>query len=69
MFILALHFSIRNTWRLEKVSGALVAIAGAALFIGALTPLARRSGQLLAGLALAAGGVLFVLAVRFGTLP
>ena len=36
------------------------------LFVGAVTPLARRTGQIFGGLSLAASGVLFVLAVRYG---
>jgi hypothetical protein len=34
-----------------------------------MTPMARRLGQILGGLALAASGVLFVLAVRYGVRP
>jgi len=34
-----------------------------------VTPLARRTGQLFGGVALAASGVLFVLAVRYGVRP
>lgn len=69
MHILALSFNHKDALRLEEVAGALAAIAGAALFVGAMTPLARRTGQLLGGLALAAAGVLLVLAVRYGARP
>ena len=69
MFILALHFNAKSTLRVEEVAGALAAIAGAAIFFGAMTPMARRFGQVLGGLALAAAGVLFVLAVRYGIRP
>jgi hypothetical protein len=69
MHLLALHFTARNTLRVEKLAGALAAIAGALLLVGAMTPMARRIGQLFGGLALAAGGILFVLAVRYGVRP
>jgi hypothetical protein len=67
--LLALHFNAKDTLRAEEVAGVLAAIAGAALLLGAMTPFARRFGQLLGGLALAAAGVLFVLAVRYGVRP
>jgi hypothetical protein len=67
--LLALHFNAKDTLRVEEVAGALAAIGGALLFVGALTPFARRFGQLLGGLAIAAAGVLFVLAVRYGIRP
>jgi len=67
--LLAVHFNARDTLRVEEIAGALAAVAGAALFLGALTPFARRFGQLLGGVALAGAGVLFVLAVRYGVHP
>ena len=69
MSILALAFTAHQTARVEEIAGALAAIAGAALFFGAMTPMARRTGQIFGGLALAAAGVLFVLAVRYGVRP
>jgi hypothetical protein len=69
MVILALHFNAHKTLRVEEIAGALAAIAGAALLIGAMTPMARRMGQIFGGLALLASGVLFVLAVRYGVHP
>ena len=69
MHLLALHFNPRDTLRVEEVAGALAALAGVLLFLGAVTPLARRTGQIFGGLALAAAGVLLVLAVRFGVRP
>lgn len=69
MHLLAIHFSAHRTLRVEEIAGALAAIAGAALFVGAATPFGRRFGQLLGGVALAAAGVLFVLAVRYGVRP
>jgi hypothetical protein len=67
--LLALHFNMRDTLRVEEIAGALAALSGALLFFGAVTPLARRTGQLFGGVALAASGVLFVLAVRYGVRP
>ena len=69
MHILALSFTAKSTLRIEEVAGALAAIAGALLFVGAMTPLARRTGQIFGGLSLAASGVIFVLAVRYGIRP
>jgi hypothetical protein len=69
MHLLALSFKAHETLRIEEIAGALAAIAGAALFFGAMTPMGRRAGQIIAGLGLAAAGVLFVLAVRYGVHP
>jgi hypothetical protein len=69
MHLLAIHFNAHDTLRVEEIAGALAAIAGAALFLGATTPFARRFGQLLGGAALAGAGVLLVLAVRYGVRP
>jgi hypothetical protein len=69
MYILALSFNAHQTLRVEEMAGALAAIAGGALLFGALSPLARRVGQICGGLALLAAGVLFVLAVRYGVRP
>jgi len=69
MHILALSFAAKRTLRVEEIAGALAALAGVLLFVGAMTPLARRTGQLFGGLALAASGVLVVLAVRYGVRP
>jgi hypothetical protein len=69
MHLVALSFNAHQTLRVEEISGALAAIAGAALLFGPMTPMARRMGQIFGGLALAAAGVLFVLAVRYGVHP
>jgi hypothetical protein len=69
MFLLALNFDAHQTLRVEEIAGALAAIAGAALMLGALAPLARRTGQIFGGLSLLAAGVVFVLAVRYGVHP
>jgi Ca2+/H+ antiporter len=69
MHLLALSFNQHRTLRLEEVAGGLAVLAGAALFHGAAAPLARRTGQLIGGFLLAASGVVFVLAVRYGVRP
>jgi hypothetical protein len=69
MSILALAFKAHETARVEEIAGALTAIAGALLFFGAMSPMARRVGQIFAGIALMGAGVLFVLAVRYGVRP
>jgi hypothetical protein len=69
MHLLALSFNARDTLRVEEIAGALAALAGVALFFGAMTPFMRRFGQLLGGAALAAAGILFLLAVRYGVRP
>jgi hypothetical protein len=69
MVILALHFSAHKPLRVEEIAGALAAIAGAALLFSSMTPMARRIGQTVGGLALLVAGVLFVLAVRYGVHP
>jgi hypothetical protein len=69
MFTLALTFKAHQTARLEEVVGALAAIAGAAFFVGGITPMGRRVGLISGGIALAASGVIFVLAVRYGVHP
>jgi hypothetical protein len=69
MSTLAVHFNRHDTLRVEEVAGLLMLIAGAALFVGSITPMARRSGQIFGGLALLAAGLLFLLAVRYGVNP
>jgi hypothetical protein len=69
MYLLALHFNAKDTLRAEEIVGALAALGGVLLFIGAMTPFARRFGQLFGGIAIAAAGVLLVLAVRYGVRP
>ena len=69
MHLLALAFNAKKTLRMEELAGALIAIGGALLCLGALTPFMRRPGQIFGGLGVAAGGVLFVLAVRYGLHP
>jgi hypothetical protein len=69
MTFLALTFKAHQTARLEEIVGALAAIAGAVFFLGGITPMGRRIGLIFGGIALAASGVIFVLAVRYGVRP
>lgn len=55
-----------NGIRLAEVAFALAAVAGGLLFLGAVTPFGRRAGNLLGGVALAAAGVLGVVATHWG---
>jgi hypothetical protein len=66
MLTLALVFKAHETARMEEVAGALIAVGGGLLIVGALAPLARRTSQIVSGIAFAVAGVLFVLAVRYG---
>jgi hypothetical protein len=52
--------------RLAELGFLLAAIAGALLLIGAIVPFGRRTGTGLAGLALAGGGVLMIVATHWG---
>ncbi len=56
------HTSIR----IAEVGFALAAIAGGLLFLGAITPFGRKSGNLLGGACLAAGSVLVIVAIHWG---
>ncbi len=55
-----------NGIRLAEVGFALAAIAGLLFLFGGMTPFMRRGGMALGGLALAAGGVLLVVASHWG---
>jgi hypothetical protein len=52
--------------RLAELGFLLAAIAGALLLLGAILPFGRRLGAGIGGLALAAGGVLLVVATHWG---
>ena len=52
--------------RIAELGFLLGAVAGAVLALGAVTPFGKRGGNLLAGIALAAGSVLLIVAVRWG---
>jgi hypothetical protein len=64
--LLALSFSVNSTRRLEELAALLGVVAGALLALGAVIPLSRRAGQLIAGFALIAAGVLAILALHYG---
>jgi hypothetical protein len=55
-----------NGIRLAELGFALAAVAGGVLAFGSLMPFGRRGGMFFAGLALAAGGVLLVVATHWG---
>jgi len=55
-----------NGIRLAELGFLLAAVAGGVLMLGSMTPLGRRAGSVLAGLLLAAGGVLLIIAAHWG---
>lgn len=61
-----LAITAHNGIRIAEVGFALAAVAGGSLALGAVTPFGRRAGTLFGGLALAAAGVLLVVATRWG---
>lgn len=52
--------------RVAEVGMALGALGGAALLVGGMMPFGRRVGMVLGGLGIAAGGVLMIIAIRYG---
>ncbi|MGC9974942.1 MAG: hypothetical protein ABSC36_06105 [Gaiellaceae bacterium] len=52
--------------RIAEVGFLLGAIAGAVLALGAIAPFGKKIGTLVAGVAIAAGAVLLIIAVRWG---
>jgi hypothetical protein len=66
MLTLALSFTRHTTIRFKELAGLALAVGGALNVIGSLMPFGRRGGQALGGLCVAAAGVLFVLAFRWG---
>ena len=67
MLTLALSFTRHTTLRLEEVAGAALAVGGGLTFIGSGVPFGRRFGQGFGGVLIAAAGVLFVFAFRWGS--
>jgi hypothetical protein len=61
-------YTLHTTIRLKEVAAALVAVAGGLLVLGAMMPMGRRGGQWFAGLALAAAGVIAVIALHWGAI-
>ena len=66
MHLLLFLIKPHTTGRLKEVAAALIAVAGALMVIGSMMPMGRRGGQWFAGLALAAGGVIAVIALHWG---
>jgi drug/metabolite transporter (DMT)-like permease len=66
MLTLALSLTHHTTLRLMEAAGAATAVSGALFFLGAGVPFGRRGGQALGGVLLAAAGVAWVVAVRWG---
>lgn len=64
MIVLAL--AKHTGFQLAEVGAALAAIAGAPLVLAAVLPSANRLGAIVGGVALAAGSVLLVIAMRWG---
>jgi hypothetical protein len=64
--LLFLSISRHNGIRLAELGFALAAVAGLLLLFGGMTPFMRRFGMTLGGLLLAVGGVLLVVATRWG---
>lgn len=62
MHLLAFTIKLHTTIRLEELAGALIAIAGVAM----LAPMGMLGGRRLAGLALAAAGVIWIVARHWG---
>jgi hypothetical protein len=61
-------YRLHTTIRLKEVAAALVAVGGGLLLLGAMMPMGRRGGQWFAGLALAAAGVIAVIALHWGAI-
>ena len=66
MALLALELKAHTSLRVAELGEALVAAAGILLLLGGMTPFGRRAGQTFGGVCLAIGGVLLVLATRWG---
>jgi len=64
--LLALMIKTHTGIRLAEVGEALGAIGGVLLLLGGLTPFGRRAGEVLGGLALAAGFVCLIVATHWG---
>lgn len=64
--MLLLAISRHTGIRLAELGFLLAAIAGALILLVALVPTGRRMGGALAGLALAASGVLLIVATHWG---
>jgi len=59
-------FTRHTGLRIAELGLALIAVAGVAILLGALTPFGRKPGSAVGGVALAAGAVLLIVAVHWG---
>ena len=66
MSILALELKAHSSIRLAELGEVLLVAAGVLLLLGGMTPFGRRAGQTFGGICLAIGGVLLVIATRWG---
>lgn len=66
MLTLALSFKAHTGIRIAEVGEALLALGGLALLLGGMTPFGKRAGQTLGGLGIVIGGILLVVATRWG---
>ena len=64
--MLALMIKPHTGIRLAELGEALIAAAGVLLLLGGMTVFGRRAGQTFGGICLAIGGVLLVIATRWG---
>ena len=66
MSLLALALNAHTSRRVAESGEALLAAAGILLLLGGMTPFGRRAGQTFGGICLATGGILLVIATRWG---
>jgi hypothetical protein len=66
MTLLAFTMTTHNGLRLAEAGEALGLIGGLALLVGGLTPMGKRIGQTLGGLALVLGFAALIVATRWG---
>ena len=66
MPLLALSFKAHTTLRLKELAWLAVVIGGIVLMVGGLSRNYWRGGQLFGGLAIAIGGTIAILAIRYG---
>lgn len=62
MYLLAMSIKHHTTLRLEELAGLLTAIAGALMIV----PMGMMGGRRLAGVCLAAAGILWIVAIHWG---
>ena len=66
--MILLAFTRQTGLRIAEIGLALTAVAGAALVLGAITTFGSKRGNAVAGLALAAGSVLLIVAFHWSGL-